>query len=173
MQVPRLSGPTRPTREFSEYSYDVLSETTKVAKNTKECNVFLFVTFVSFVVQLTITHHKSQITNHVQYPVHAFPVAGSRTEEWIVARFRRRELRHNHTALIAHRGPGDDARIVCRDDALVLLDGLIHRVHLARIHEHPVVPGAQKFTPMMKGQSNERTGRTGQRIGCECEEVAV
>src|SRR5262249_38780160 len=150
-----------------------LSETTKAAKNTKECDVFPVVTFVSFVVQLTITDHKSQITNHVQYPVHAFPMAGSRTEEWLVARFRRRDLCHNHTALIAHRSTGNDARIVCRDDALVLLDGLLHSVHLTRMHEPPVVTGAQELTPVMKSQSNERTGGAGQRIGCECEEVAV
>src|SRR5437870_4737153 len=83
---------------------------------------------------------------YAQYAVHAFPVSGSRAEEWIVARRRRRELNHHGRALVAHRCCRNDARIVFGNDAFVLVDILVHRFHLTRMHEHPVVAGAQELS---------------------------
>ncbi len=116
---------------------------------------------------------ESPVPGNVQYPVHAFPVAGRGTEEWVIARRRRGELRHHGYALIAHRRIRDHALIIFRNDALVVLDVLVHGVHLTGIHEHPVMARTQELAAMMERQPHACAARTGQRVGMEREEIAV
>src|SRR6476619_4377963 len=86
----------------------------------------------------------------MQHSLHALSVTRGGTEKRIVATRRRREPCRHHSALVAHRRPRDHARIVLRNDALVVFDALVDGFELSWPHEHPVVTSAQILAAVMK-----------------------
>src|ERR1051325_7548226 len=94
-------------------------------------------------ISRVLSNHQSPITDHtsrhVQNAVHAFPVSGSRAEEWVVTGRRRRELQHHRGAFVGHRRRRDHAFVVRGNDAFVVFDVLVHGIHLSWMDEHPVV----------------------------------